>query len=98
MARFEIIAFTEPPEQVQIQFHRVQLEDDAEYIDSVIADPTMDRERDTMVLCAPSIKFTQEEAPREWRAMLRLCFLHLREHASMTNQDSFIFRNWYGSE
>lgn len=98
MARFEIIAFTEPPETVNIQFRRVQMEDDAEYIDSVIADPSMNRERDTQHVCAPPLVFSREEAPRKWREMLRLCFLHLREHAGMTNQDSFIFRNWYGSE
>jgi hypothetical protein len=98
MARFAIFALKEPGSHIiDLQFSRILMDDDAEYIDSVIADPATDNTRDTEVGCAPNLTVSREDVPT-WRALLSLSFRHLQDHAGMTNQDSFIFRGWHGAE
>ncbi|HEV2640535.1 MAG TPA: hypothetical protein VGX23_35725 [Actinocrinis sp.] len=97
MTRFEITALKDSPSTITFQFGRYRMQDDAEYIDSVIADPRFLLDRDGVVLGdIPDLTVDLDEHlvefSRPW--MLSVCFRHLREHGGMTNHDSFVFTGW----
>ena len=97
MTRFEITALKDSPSTITFQFGRYRMENDAEYFDSIIADPTFDPERDGVVLGdIPDLTVDLDEHVQEFSRpwMLHVCFEHLRDYGGMTNQDSFVFTGW----
>lgn len=97
MARFQIAAEQHiDDDTVTFHFTRYDLTSDAEFFNRVIADPSFNPTLDTGTSDSAFSELTvpMSEVNGAAHKVLSVCFQHLRDHAGMTDRDSFVYIGW----